>query len=56
MPPIAGKPLILYISSTDTTLGVILAQENQINKERAIYYISRIMVLYETKYSIIKKA
>ena len=56
MPPIAGKPLILYISVTDAALGALLAQEDQNNKERAIYYISRTLVSYETKYSVIEKA
>ena len=56
MPPIIGKPLILYISTTDTALGALLAQEDQNNKERAIYYISRTLVSYEAKYSVIEKA
>jgi hypothetical protein len=56
MPPIHGKPLILYISATDTSLGILLAQEDQQKRERAIYYISRTLVSYETKYSTIEKA
>ena len=40
----------------DTTLGAPLAQEDQNNKEWAIYYISRTLVFYEAKYSIIEKA
>ena len=47
MPPIAGKPLILYIFVTDIVLGALLAQEDQNNKEQAIYYISRTLVSYE---------
>ena len=31
MPPISTNPLILYISTIDTTLGVLLAQEDQNN-------------------------
>ena len=56
MPPIARKPLILYISTMDIALGALLAQEDQNNKEQAIYYISRMLVSFETKYSIIEKA
>ena len=56
MPPIASKPLILYISTPDAALGALLAQEDQNNKEQAIYYIGRTLVSYETKYSIIEKA
>ena len=49
MPPIIGKPLILYISTMDTTLGVLVAQEDHNNKERDIYYISRTLVSHERK-------
>ena len=56
MPPIAGKSLILYISTKDTTLGTLLAQEDQNNKEWAIYYISRTLVSYKDKYFVIEKA
>ncbi|WP_162614710.1 ribonuclease H family protein, partial [Klebsiella pneumoniae] len=47
MPPIQGKPLILYVSATDTSLGALLAQHDENKKERAIYYISRTLVAYE---------
>lgn len=40
VPPIPGRPLILYISATTTALGALLAQHDDDNKERAIYYIS----------------
>lgn len=48
--------MILYISAIDTSLGALLAQDDENNKERAIYYISRTLVSYETNYSMIKKA
>ena len=56
MPPIFGKPLILYISATETSLGILLAQEDNNNKEWAIYYLSRTLISYEMNYSIIEKA
>ena len=56
MPPIHGKPLLLYISATDTSLGILLAQEDNDNKERAIYYLSRTLVSYEKNYRIIEKS
>ena len=56
MPPIAGKPLILYISTIYMALGALLAQEDQNNKEHAIYYISRTLVSYKAKYPVIEKA
>ena len=36
MPPIYGKPLILYILVAKSSLGIFLAQEDNDNKERAI--------------------
>ena len=56
MPPIQGKPLILYVSTTDTSLGALLAQHDENKKERAIYYISRTLVAYEKNYLMIEKA
>lgn len=56
MPLIQGKPLILYISATYTSLGALLPQHDDNKKERAIYYISRTLVSYEMNYTIIEKA
>lgn len=56
VPPVVGKPLILYISTTDISVGALLAQEDQQGKERAIYYISRTLNGYELNYTFIKKA
>ena len=56
MPPIYGKPLILYISMTKTSLGILLAQEDNNNKEQAIYYLSHTLISYEMNYSINEKA
>ena len=56
MPPITRKVLILYISTIDTTLGVLLAQKDHNKKERAIYYISKTLVPYEANFNVIEKA
>jgi len=56
MPPIQGKPLILYISATPTALGALLAQQDYENKERAVYYISRTLVGYELQYSQVERS
>lgn len=56
MPPIQGKLLILYISATNTSLGARLAQRDEKKKERAIYYINRMLVSYEMNYTIIEKS
>ncbi|KAA0042128.1 ty3-gypsy retrotransposon protein [Cucumis melo var. makuwa] len=39
--PATGKPLILYIAALETSLGALLAQENDKDKECALYYLSR---------------
>ncbi|TYK22205.1 uncharacterized protein E5676_scaffold333G00830 [Cucumis melo var. makuwa] len=41
---IPGKPLILYIAAQERSLGVLLAQEKEKGKERALYYLSRTLV------------
>ena len=56
MPPILGKPLILYISAIESSLGVLLAQLDEHEKEREIYYISHTLISYEVNYTSIKKA
>ena len=56
IPPIPGKPLILYISTTASSLIVLLAQSDEIGQESAIYYIIQTLVAYEIKYTSIEKA
>lgn len=56
IPPDPIRPLLLYISATSTTLGVLLAQHNAEGKECAVYYISRTLVGYELNYTPIEQA
>ena len=37
--PIPGKPLVLYITEQEKSLGALMAQENEKGKERALYYL-----------------
>ncbi|XP_019197183.1 PREDICTED: uncharacterized protein LOC109191059 [Ipomoea nil] len=53
--PVHGRPLILYISAQDSSVGALLAQENDKGKENALYYLSRMMTPNELKYSPIEK-
>ncbi|XP_019172650.1 PREDICTED: uncharacterized protein LOC109168051 [Ipomoea nil] len=53
--PVHGRPLILYISTQDSSVGALLAQENDKGKENALYYLSRMMTPNELKYSPIEK-
>lgn len=56
VPLVSHKPLFLYISLTDKSIGALLAQENDQGKEGAISYISHTLVNYELNYSFIEKA
>ena len=45
-PPVLGvpmprKPLVLYIAAQEQSLGALLAQKNEEEKEKALYYLSR---------------
>ncbi|XP_074299530.1 uncharacterized protein LOC141630651 [Silene latifolia] len=53
-PPVAGLPLSLYLIVTDTAMGAMLAQT--VDKEdRAIYYLSKKFLEYESKYTALEK-
>ncbi|RVW67504.1 Retrovirus-related Pol polyprotein from transposon 17.6 [Vitis vinifera] len=55
LPPTPGRPLLLYLSVSDMTLGCMLAQIDDSGKERAIYYLSKRMLEYEVKYVMIER-
>jgi len=55
-PPELGKLLILYLSVTETTMGCMLAQESEDKVEKDIYYLSKKMLDYETRYTPLEKA
>jgi len=49
------KSLLLYVSTTLSALREMIAQKDYNNKERAIYYVSKTLLYYETRYTPIKK-
>lgn len=49
------KPSISYLSSTEASLGVLLAQTDEQGKERPVYYLSRVMLLAETRYPKVER-
>ncbi|RVX11208.1 Transposon Tf2-2 polyprotein [Vitis vinifera] len=55
VPPTPGRPLLLYLSVSDMALGCMLAQLDDLGKERAIYYLSKRMLEYECKYIMIER-
>ncbi|XP_058774553.1 uncharacterized protein LOC131648840 [Vicia villosa] len=54
-PPSGKKPMRLYISASDTTIGSMLAQEDENGIERAIYYLCRVLNDTENRYTSIEK-
>ncbi|RVW29098.1 Retrovirus-related Pol polyprotein from transposon 17.6 [Vitis vinifera] len=55
VPPTPGRPLLLYLSVSDMALGCMLAQIDDLGKERAIYYLSKRMLEYEMRYVMIER-
>ncbi|XP_058192102.1 uncharacterized protein LOC131309494 [Rhododendron vialii] len=55
IPPVSGKPLILYLSVTLFSMGCMLAQEGDDGVERAVYYLSKKMVGCEERYTPLEK-
>lgn len=53
--PIAGKPIILYTTALEGSLGALLAQETEDGKENALYYLSRMLVGSENYYLPLEK-
>ncbi|XP_074297817.1 putative mitochondrial protein AtMg00860 [Silene latifolia] len=53
--PIPGKPLVMYITAQERSLGVMCAQEIEDCKERELYYLSRTLVGAELNYSPMEK-
>ena len=54
VPPTPGHPLLLYLSVSDVALGCMLAQLDDSGKDQAIYYLSKRMLDYETRYVMIE--
>ena len=56
VPPILGKPPILYLTVHEKSMGCVLGQHDELGrKERAIYYLSKKFTNYESKYSSLEK-
>jgi len=56
MPPVPGRPLILYMTVLDESMGCMLRQHDESGKrERAIYYLSKKFTAYEMNYSLLEK-
>ena len=54
-PPDYSRDFILYLAASESTIGVVLVQEDDKLVEHVIYYLSRALVGPELKYSHIEK-
>ncbi|RVX04828.1 Retrovirus-related Pol polyprotein from transposon 17.6 [Vitis vinifera] len=54
LPPMLGRPLLLYLSVSDKGLGCMLAQLDNLRNEQTIYYLSKRMLQYEMRYVIVE--
>ena len=56
MPPIEGRPLIMYLTVLDNSMGGVMGQHDESGrKENAIYYLSKKFTDCETRYSLLEK-
>ena len=55
VPPRPDKPLKLYISAAEESIGCLLAQDNDAGREQAIFYLSRNLTSPEINYSPVEK-
>ena len=54
LPLISGKPLLLYLTTTESSVGDLIAQERE-GIEKLAYYLSRLIKGAKWNYSTIEK-
>jgi hypothetical protein len=56
VPPTPGRPLILYLTVQEASMGCMLGQQDETRKkEQAIYYLSKKFTEPETHYMLVEK-
>ena len=56
MPPVEGRPLIMYLTVLKNSIGCVFGQHNKSDrKEHAMYYLRKKFSDYETRYSLLLK-
>ena len=56
VPPSPGRPLIMYLTVLEESMGCVLGQHDESGrKEQAIYYLSKKFTSYESKYSLLER-
>src|SRR3954464_2055645 len=55
-PPVEGRPLIMYLTVLEDTMGCVLGQQDETKrKEHAIYYLIKKFTDCESRYSMLEK-
>jgi hypothetical protein len=54
-PPNYNKYFLLYLATAESTIGMVLVQEDDLLEEHVIYYLSRGLVGLELNYSHVEK-
>jgi len=55
-PPVPGRPLILYLTVLDGSMGCVLGQQDEMGKkEDVVYYLSKKFTDCEQRYSALEK-
>ncbi|KAM1702095.1 hypothetical protein ACFXTN_025273 [Malus domestica] len=55
IPPRRGRPFKLYISVAKESIRCLLAQDNDVSREQAIFYLSRNLKPLEINYPVVEK-
>ncbi|XP_050875865.1 uncharacterized protein LOC127079525, partial [Lathyrus oleraceus] len=56
IPPVQGRPLFMYLTVLEKSMGCVLGQHDETGrKEHAIYYLSKRFTDCETRYSLLEK-
>ncbi|RDY04471.1 hypothetical protein CR513_11812, partial [Mucuna pruriens] len=55
VPMVPGKPLILYLTVLDESMGCMLGQWDETGKERAVYYFSKKFTDCEKRYPALER-
>jgi hypothetical protein len=56
IPPVEGRPLIMYLTVLEDSMGCVLGQQDETGrKEHAIYYLSKKFTDCESRYSMLEK-
>ena len=56
IPPVPGRPLIMYLTVLDESMGCVLGQHDETGrKEHAIYFLSKKFTDVETRYTVLER-